>query len=57
MVQLIVDESVSSRHCVATYLGQRFVYPAGSWIGAQISSGTEWTPALRDLAGLVREKP
>ncbi len=55
MARLMVDQGVSSRHRVATYLGQRFVYPASSWIGAQISSGTEWTPALRDLAGLVED--
>ena len=52
---LIADQGVSPRHLVATYLGQRFVYPACSWIGARISSGAEWTPALRDLAGLVEE--
>ena len=53
--QLILDQSVPARNLVATYLGHRFVYPAGSWIGAQIASGAEWTPALRDLAGLVEE--
>ena len=52
---LILDQSVSACNLVATYLGQRFVYPARSWIGAQIASGAEWTPALRDLAGLVEE--
>ena len=51
--RLIADQEVPARHLVATYLGQRFVYPAYSWIGAQISSGTEWTPVLRDLAGLL----
>ena len=53
--QRILDQSVSACNLVATYLGQRFVYPARSRIGAQIGSGAEWTPALRDLAGLVEE--
>src|SRR5512142_2945185 len=53
--QLILDQGISARNLVATYLGHRFVYPAGSWIGAQIASGAAWTPALRDVAGLVEE--
>ena len=53
--QLTLDQSLASCNLATTYLGRRFVYPARSWIGAQIGSGTEWTPALRDLAGLVEE--
>jgi FkbM family methyltransferase len=53
--RLIADQEVQARHLAATYLGQRFIYPACSWIGTQISSGTEWTPILRDLAGLLEE--
>lgn len=53
--RLIADQEIPARHLVATYLGQRFIYPAYSWIGAQISSGAEWTPILRDLAGLLEE--
>ncbi len=53
--QLIADGDVPAGHLVATYLGQRFIYPACSWIGAQIRGGAEWTPVLRDLAGLLEE--
>ena len=53
--QLILDQGVSACNLVATYQGQRFVYPARSRIGAHIASGAEWTPALRDLAGLLEE--
>jgi FkbM family methyltransferase len=53
--QLIPGPGVSATNLVATYQGQRFVYPARSWIGAHIASGAEWTLALRDLAGLVEE--
>ena len=53
--RLIADQEIQARHLTATYLGRRFVYPARSWIGAQISNGAEWTPILRDLAGLLDE--
>jgi FkbM family methyltransferase len=51
--RLVADQKVPARHLVATYLGQRFIYPSCSWIGAQISIGAEWTPILRDVAGLL----
>ena len=53
--QPTLDQSLASCNLAATYLGRRFVYPSCSWIGAQIDSGTEWTPVLRDLASLVEE--
>jgi len=53
--RLIPAQYIPACNLVTTYLGHRFVYPASSWIGAQIASGVAWTPALRDVAGLVEE--
>jgi hypothetical protein len=50
------DQDISTTcNLVTTYLAHRFVYPAGSWVGAQIANGVAWTPVLRDIADLVEE--
>ncbi len=50
-----VGDAAKEPERVTTYLGSRFVYPAGSWIGAQVAAGAGWTRALRDVAGLLDE--